>query len=178
MQALVLLHVAGQPSAPVRHGSNPAGRAETASFADRQLEASGLTAGHLASPEPRAMAALPPLGVVPRTGPPGGHERTDPGRQRGPHPATAARYRLAIMTCGDFVARCASAVPILDGGAAAIRPRCPGSREIMRCCPAACRFRCSNWRLTGSSPWTTRATRAAALSVSGQTDRPTAESAP
>ena len=50
---------------------------------------------------------------------------------------------------GDFVGRCAQAVPVLDGGALWREPEAPTGRSPASC-PAGCPSRCCNWRLTGS----------------------------
>ena len=69
IQAVVLLHTAGQPLRPFDTFESAAG-ASGRGFAD-QADGSPRPGaqGQLAGPEPRAMAAPAPLGVLPRPGP-------------------------------------------------------------------------------------------------------------
>ena len=142
-------HAPGSRCARSTRSKPPAG-ASGRGFADRQIGGPRPGAqGQLAGPEPRAMAALPPLGVLPRPGPAGGPNGLIPDASEALHPATAragagrlrhARFRRAVRSGGADPGR----------RRAASRSRPAVRREIMRCFPAGCPSRCSNWRRTDS----------------------------
>ncbi|MER5325501.1 hypothetical protein [Streptosporangium roseum] len=115
VQALVLLHVAGEPLRPFDKFESPAGSSDGRSFAIRQEQVLGSERKNWPVPNREQWASFRRwasfLGLARPVGSSG----------LIPDASEALAHRLPTLTPGgydvrDFIARCASAVPILDGG--------------------------------------------------------------
>ncbi|MFI6603533.1 hypothetical protein ACIBHX_45510 [Nonomuraea sp. NPDC050536] len=115
IQALVLLHVAGEPLRPFDRFESPATKGVGRSFAIMQEQVLGSERKNWPVPNREQWSSFRRwasyLGLARTTGSSG----------LIPDASEALIYRLPTLTPGDydvrdFIARCASAVPILDGG--------------------------------------------------------------